>query len=77
VLGDEDGDCDGAVDGAADGARVASGDRGVVDGDADGDGRSGPSLVRPVGDSVQAAARVTTRARSQKPLASLFIRHLP
>ena len=59
--------------GVADGDRVVSDGNGVVDGDADGVRSPGRSPVR-LGDSVQAAARVVTRASRQKPLRNFFMR---
>ena len=49
------------------------GDDGDVDGDADGARSLERSPVRPLGDSVQAVARVRTRASRPKPLRNFFI----
>jgi hypothetical protein len=46
---------------------------GLVDGDAAGGRSDGRSPVRVFGDSVQATARVVTRASRPKPLTSFFM----
>jgi hypothetical protein len=71
VVGDVEDESD--AGGVADGDLVVSDGYGVVAGDADGVRSPGRSPVRPLGDSVHAAARVVTRARRQKPLRNFFI----
>ena len=70
----EDGSNEVPLDGGvAAGDVVVSDAGGMVGGDADGVRSPGRSPVRPLGDSVQAAARVVTRASRQKPLRNFFI----